>query len=136
MSKVPGSVTRGPTYSVGSMAAEAARVVASVSGAWEEKAWRLMRVNVSSLTLVTVPPISTLPLRGTTGLMVSMWTTSGSSVGAAAGATRQLRDRGHGGSQDDPPAQEEGQEPRQGSTERGRARHRPTLVAGPSQPGT
>ena len=91
VSKVPGSVTRGPTNSVGSMAAEAARVVESVSGDWEEKAWRLMRVKVSSLTLVTVPLISTSPCAGATGVMVSMWTTSGSSVGCGCRRGRGSR---------------------------------------------
>ena len=59
-------------------------------GPWDEKACRLTRVNVSSLTLVTVPEISTLPLLGSTGVIVSMCTTSGSasSAGAAAAGAR------------------------------------------------
>ena len=89
VSKVPGSVTRGPTYSVGSMAAEATSPGASRIGDCEEKACRLTRVKVSSLTLVTVPVISTEPDLGSTGVMVSRRTTSGSvssSSAALAGA--------------------------------------------------
>ena len=93
VSNVPGTVTRWPTYSAGSMVTDSASAVAVGIGAWEEKACRLMRVKVSSLTLVTVPVISTSPLRGRSGLIVSMCTRSGSvsSAGAAyAGASAPL----------------------------------------------
>ena len=94
MSKVPGTVTRGPTKTVGSTAADGTSAAELRIGSWEENACRLIRVKVSSLTLVTVPVISTSPLRGSSGLMVSMWTTRGSdsSSGAAvAGSTAPLQ---------------------------------------------